>query len=113
MGPEAWPHRLPSGLSVGTDWADLGPMESGGRGETSRQGGPNPSPPPPPQGSCTLVAMGVYSGESWHRNLDPQIQLSFAWSFYLGWAALPLLGLSGEPGRGAGCRGERMGEGGL
>ncbi|KAG6920583.1 natural killer cell granule protein 7, partial [Chelydra serpentina] len=46
-------------------------------------------------GSCTLVAMGVYSGESWHRNLDPQIQLSFAWSFYLGWAALPLLGLSG------------------
>lgn len=46
-------------------------------------------------GSCTLVAMGVYTGESWHKNQDGQIQLTFQWSFYLGWAALPLLALSG------------------
>ncbi|XP_044847612.1 protein NKG7-like [Mauremys mutica] len=46
-------------------------------------------------GSCTLVAMGVYTGESWHKNQDGQIQLTFEWSFYLGWAALPLLALSG------------------
>nr|XP_005293975.2 protein NKG7 [Chrysemys picta bellii] len=46
-------------------------------------------------GSCTLVAMGVYTGESWHKNQDGQIQLTFEWSFYLGWAALLLLALSG------------------
>ncbi|XP_075764016.1 protein NKG7-like isoform X1 [Pelodiscus sinensis] len=44
---------------------------------------------------CTLVSMAVFSAESWHRNLDGQIQLAFEWSFYLGWAALPLLGLCG------------------
>ncbi|CAM4678771.1 unnamed protein product [Lepidochelys olivacea] len=46
-------------------------------------------------GSCTLIAMGVFSGESWHKNPDRMIQLTFEWSFYLGWAALPLLGLGG------------------
>ncbi|CAM5124797.1 unnamed protein product [Natator depressus] len=46
-------------------------------------------------GSCTLIAMGVFSGESWHKNQDRMIQLTFEWSFYLGWAALPLLGLGG------------------
>uniref|UniRef100_A0A8C4WN56 Natural killer cell granule protein 7 n=2 Tax=Gopherus evgoodei TaxID=1825980 RepID=A0A8C4WN56_9SAUR len=46
-------------------------------------------------GSCTLLAMGVYTGESWHKNQDGQIQVTFQWSFYLGWAALPLLALSG------------------
>ncbi|TFJ97196.1 S-acyl fatty acid synthase thioesterase, medium chain [Platysternon megacephalum] len=46
-------------------------------------------------GSCTLIAMAVYTGESWHKNQDGQIQLTFEWSFHLGWAALPLLALSG------------------
>ncbi|XP_074837482.1 protein NKG7-like [Carettochelys insculpta] len=46
-------------------------------------------------GGCTLIAMAVFCAESWHKNQDGQIQLTFEWSFYLGWAALPLLALSG------------------
>uniref|UniRef100_A0A674JVR7 Natural killer cell granule protein 7 n=1 Tax=Terrapene triunguis TaxID=2587831 RepID=A0A674JVR7_9SAUR len=49
-------------------------------------------------GSCTLIAMGVYTGESWHKNQDGQIQLTFEWSFYLGWATLPLWGHCGGQG---------------
>uniref|UniRef100_K7FNU4 Natural killer cell granule protein 7 n=1 Tax=Pelodiscus sinensis TaxID=13735 RepID=K7FNU4_PELSI len=55
---------------------------------------------------CTLVSMAVFSAESWDKNKDGQIQLTFEWSFYLGWAALPLLVLSGclGPGSAAGPR---------
>uniref|UniRef100_A0A8D0BDM4 Natural killer cell granule protein 7 n=1 Tax=Salvator merianae TaxID=96440 RepID=A0A8D0BDM4_SALMN len=48
-------------------------------------------------GLLTLIAVAVYTSESWDNNQDPQIQLTFGWSFYLGWAAFPMLLLAGLP----------------
>ncbi|XP_067413574.1 protein NKG7-like [Emydura macquarii macquarii] len=44
---------------------------------------------------CTIIAMSAFTAESWNKNQAPDVQLTFEWSFYLGWAALPLLLLSG------------------
>ncbi|XP_061452550.1 protein NKG7-like [Rhineura floridana] len=46
-------------------------------------------------GIFTLVAVAVFTAESWGRNKDPQIQLTFEWSFYLAWSAFPMLLLTG------------------
>uniref|UniRef100_A0A6J0UT13 Protein NKG7-like n=1 Tax=Pogona vitticeps TaxID=103695 RepID=A0A6J0UT13_9SAUR len=46
-------------------------------------------------GFFTLIAVAVFTSESWGKNKDPQIQVTFEWSFYLGWAAFPLLLLAG------------------
>ncbi|XP_033014087.1 protein NKG7-like [Lacerta agilis] len=43
----------------------------------------------------TLVGVVVFTAESWGKNRDPQIQLTYEWSFYLAWVAFPMLLLTG------------------
>nr|XP_056703723.1 protein NKG7-like [Euleptes europaea] len=45
-------------------------------------------------GLCTLIAVAVYTAESWGNN-DSRIQRTYEWSFYLAWAAFPMLLLAG------------------
>nr|XP_060639856.1 protein NKG7 isoform X1 [Anolis sagrei ordinatus] len=46
-------------------------------------------------GLFTLIAVTVFTAESWDKNEDQQIQLTFEWSFYLAWGAFPMLLLAG------------------
>ncbi|XP_007436884.1 protein NKG7 [Python bivittatus] len=46
-------------------------------------------------GIFTLIALTVYTAETWNENPSPQIQVTFAWSFYSGWTAFPLFLLAG------------------
>ncbi|XP_008115512.1 protein NKG7 [Anolis carolinensis] len=46
-------------------------------------------------GLFTLIAVAVFTAESWGKNENPQIQLTFEWSFYLAWGAFPMLLLAG------------------
>ncbi|XP_062996385.1 protein NKG7-like [Elgaria multicarinata webbii] len=43
----------------------------------------------------TLIAVAVYTAESWNNNTDPKVHYTYEWSFYLGWAAFPMLLLAG------------------
>ncbi|XP_077196929.1 protein NKG7-like [Paroedura picta] len=45
-------------------------------------------------GLCTLIAVAVYTAESW-ENKDSSIQRTYEWSFYLAWATFPMLLLAG------------------
>ncbi|XP_060113667.1 protein NKG7-like [Heteronotia binoei] len=45
-------------------------------------------------GLCTLIAVATYTAESW-ENKDTSIQRTYEWSFYLAWAAFPMLLLAG------------------
>ncbi|XP_048357624.1 protein NKG7-like [Sphaerodactylus townsendi] len=45
-------------------------------------------------GLCTLIAVAVYVAESW-ENSDSSIQQTYEWSFYLAWAAFPMLLMAG------------------
>ncbi|KAL8219409.1 UNVERIFIED_CONTAM: hypothetical protein K2H54_023870 [Gekko kuhli] len=45
-------------------------------------------------GLCTLIGVAVYTAESW-ENKDTSIQRTYEWSFYLAWAAFPILLLAG------------------
>lgn len=47
-------------------------------------------------GLCTLVAVAVFTAESWGKNKESNTQLTFEWSFYVAWAAFPMLLLAGE-----------------
>lgn len=46
-------------------------------------------------GLCTLVAVAVFTAESWGKNKESNTQLTFEWSFYVAWAAFPMLLLAG------------------
>ncbi|XP_039178619.1 protein NKG7-like isoform X1 [Crotalus tigris] len=46
-------------------------------------------------GLFTLIALTVYTAETWKEKPPSQIQVSFAWSFYSGWIAFPLFLLAG------------------
>ncbi|XP_066495127.1 protein NKG7-like [Tiliqua scincoides] len=46
-------------------------------------------------GLCTFVAVVVFTAESWGKNKESNTQLTFQWSFYLAWAAFPMLLLAG------------------
>ncbi|XP_063167876.1 protein NKG7-like [Candoia aspera] len=46
-------------------------------------------------GFFTLIALAVYTAETWNEKPPPQIQVTFAWSFYSGWIAFPLFLLAG------------------
>ncbi|XP_042296630.1 protein NKG7-like [Sceloporus undulatus] len=46
-------------------------------------------------GLFNLTALAVFTAESWQKNVNPKIQVTFQWSFYLGWAAFPMLLLAG------------------
>ncbi|XP_027713951.1 protein NKG7 [Vombatus ursinus] len=37
---------------------------------------------------CSTVGMAVYTGERWKESDQPQIQTTFAWSFYMGWISV-------------------------
>ncbi|XP_054855871.1 protein NKG7-like [Eublepharis macularius] len=45
-------------------------------------------------GSCTLIAVTVYTAESWENN-NASIQRTYEWSFYLAWTTFPSLLLTG------------------
>ncbi|XP_044274736.1 protein NKG7-like [Varanus komodoensis] len=46
-------------------------------------------------GLFTLIAVAVYTAETWSKPTDPQVYIKYEWSFYLGWAAFPMLLLPG------------------
>ncbi|XP_032084180.1 protein NKG7-like [Thamnophis elegans] len=46
-------------------------------------------------GLFTLIALAVYTAETWKEKTSPQLQVSFAWSFYSGWITFPLFLLAG------------------
>lgn len=48
------------------------------------------------KGLFTLIALAVYTAETWKEKTSPQLQVSFAWSFYSGWITFPLFLLAGE-----------------
>uniref|UniRef100_A0A8C6Y7X2 Natural killer cell granule protein 7 n=1 Tax=Naja naja TaxID=35670 RepID=A0A8C6Y7X2_NAJNA len=46
-------------------------------------------------GLFILIALAVYTAETWNEKVPHDIQVSFAWSFYLGWITFPLFLLAG------------------
>ncbi|XP_053124810.1 protein NKG7-like [Hemicordylus capensis] len=46
-------------------------------------------------GLCTFIAIAVFTAESWNKDVGPQIQCTYQWSFYLGCTAFPMLLLAG------------------
>ncbi|XP_070806270.1 protein NKG7-like [Pituophis catenifer annectens] len=46
-------------------------------------------------GLFTLIALAVYTAETWKEKTSSQLQVSFAWSFYSGWITFPLFLLAG------------------
>ncbi|XP_074075579.1 protein NKG7 [Macrotis lagotis] len=46
-------------------------------------------------GLCSTVGMAVYTGERWKEPYNSQIQISFAWSFYMGWISVVLFLFTG------------------
>uniref|UniRef100_A0A670ZFS0 Natural killer cell granule protein 7 n=1 Tax=Pseudonaja textilis TaxID=8673 RepID=A0A670ZFS0_PSETE len=47
-------------------------------------------------GFFILIALAVYTAETWKEKTSPEIQVSYEWSFYLGWITFPLFILAGE-----------------
>ncbi|XP_026574581.1 protein NKG7-like [Pseudonaja textilis] len=46
-------------------------------------------------GFFILIALAVYTAETWKEKTSPEIQVSYEWSFYLGWITFPLFILAG------------------
>ncbi|XP_036599383.1 protein NKG7 [Trichosurus vulpecula] len=44
---------------------------------------------------CSTVGMAVYTGERWKESDHSQIQITFAWSFYMGWISVFLFLFTG------------------
>uniref|UniRef100_A0A8C0G016 Uncharacterized protein n=1 Tax=Chelonoidis abingdonii TaxID=106734 RepID=A0A8C0G016_CHEAB len=47
-------------------------------------------------GLCAMIALGVYTGEFTGAVNVPPGQVTFGWSFGLGWASFPLFLITGE-----------------
>ncbi|XP_003512889.1 protein NKG7 [Cricetulus griseus] len=56
-----------------------------------------------------IVAMAVYTSSRWSQTPSPQVQTSFAWSFYLGWVSSVLFLCAGCLSLGAHCRTHQAG----
>ncbi|XP_006868422.1 PREDICTED: protein NKG7 [Chrysochloris asiatica] len=56
---------------------------------------------------CMIVAMSVYTSENLHKRVHSQLQVSFGWSFYLGWISAILLLFAGALSLAAHCGSRR------